>query len=180
MAAWDDEKATGPSHRDHMVDTRRPVRSPSPYRDDRSGSWWAIPVALLVGAALVAIGVALVRGTDGAGPVIGVAILGWGLSFVTQYGALAWYAVQVGHLRRRREEAALRGDPAAGLTDFDVKQFHVPMRPTYGTTTGAFGLLNPGDGPTPRLMRVARVLGVISMITMWGAAVIGVIASKVG
>lgn len=180
MAAWDHERAATPSHRDHMVGTRRPVRSPSPYRDDRSGSWWVIPLALLAGAALVAIGVALVSGTDGAGPVIGVAFLGWGLSLITQYGALAWYAVQVGRLRRRREEAALRGDPAPVLTDFDVRQFHVPMRPTYGTTTGAFGLLNPGDGPTPHLMRVARVLGVISMTTMWGAAVIGVIASKVG
>ena len=92
MATWDEQETATPSHRDHMVEMLRPVRSPSPYRDDRSGSWWAIPFALLAGAALVAIGVALIRATDDAGPVIGVAFLGWGLSFITQYGTLAWYA----------------------------------------------------------------------------------------
>lgn len=180
MATWDEKETATPSHRDHLVEMLRPVRSPSPYRDDRSGSWWAVPFALLAGAALVAIGVALIRATDDAGPVIGVAFLGWGLSFLTQYGTLAWYAVQVGRLRRRREQAALRGEPTPALTDFDVRQFHVPMRPTYSTTTGVFGLINPGDAPTPRLMEVAQVVGFISMVTMWGAAVIGVIASKVG
>lgn len=54
------------------------------------------------------------------------------------------------------------------------------MRPTYSTTTGVFGLVNPGDAPTPRLMEVAQVIGFITMITMWGAAIIGVIAAKVG
>lgn len=179
MAMWDEEKQVAPSHRDHLADALRPVRSSSPYRDDRSGSWWAVPFALLAGLALVVIGVALMRTSDGAGRVISIAFIAWGLCFITQYGTLAWYAVQAPRLRRRREESALRGEPAPDLTDFDVRQFHVPMRPTHSTTTGAFGLINPGDARAPRLMRAARTVGLVSTVTMWSAAVIGLVAAKV-
>lgn len=94
----------------------------------------------------------------------------WGVTLVSQYGVLAWYVVQIPRLRRRRLAAALHQRPAPSITDFDVRQFHVPL--AYVRSGLSFGLLDPGDAPTPRALKTARVVGTVATIVMWSAGAV--------
>lgn len=101
----------------------------------------------------------------------------WGVVLVSQFGVLAWYVAQIPRLRRQRLEAARHQRPAPSLTDVDVRQFHVPIRPTYFRSNPDLGLLDPGDAPTPRAMKAARVVGGVATIVMWGAGAVLVLAN---
>lgn len=177
--AWWDGQAARPPHEEHLRASARPLRATSPYDSDRTGTWWVAPLAVLAGLGLLAGGIALVASGSGAGRIAGVALVAWGVALTSQYGVLGWYALRVPALRRRRVEAAQRGEPAPPVTDFDVQQLHVPLRGTRAPGTGAaFGLLDPGDAPTPPGVRAARLVGVVATATMWAAAVTALVVGR--
>lgn len=176
MARWE----SGSSDRDRLADqlagSSRPTTSESTYRYDHSETWWFIPIALLLGLGLCAGGVALLVNVPGfRAQAAGVCVLAWGASFLSQYGVLAWYALQVPRLRRARIEAALAKAPTPALTDLDVKQFHVPMRRTYYAAP-RFGLIDPGDGPTPLLMAITQMVGIGAICVLFGSAILAAVA----
>ncbi|MBD7982043.1 hypothetical protein [Oerskovia merdavium] len=156
MAWWEDEK---PSLADQLADSSRPTRSASRYTTDHSRSWGSLPLWLLLGTAITVVGGAVLWSSQSAVTVcLGVTVLALGLFYLSQYGVLAFYALQVGRLRDRRTAAALAHESVPALTDDDVRQFHVPVRPSFAGPA-RLGLLDPGEGPTPPAMRVARIVG---------------------
>lgn len=102
------------------------------------------------------------------GRAAGVFLAAWGVVLVSQFGVLAWYVAQIPRLRRQRLEAARHQRPAPSLTDVDVRQFHVPIRPTCFRSNPDLWLLDPGDAPTPRAMKAARVVAESRRLS-WGA-----------
>ncbi|MCB7135658.1 hypothetical protein [Cellulosimicrobium marinum] len=169
MAWWDDEKR--PTLADQLADTSRPVSTPPPD-DDASAGWAAIPLWLLLGAALVAGGVALAAARIAFGlTAIGAGVVAWGGYLLSQFGVLGWYALRVPRLRAERVAAADRGDPDPALTDLDVRSWRVPVTWAYGRLQ--VGLLGPGDGAAPRALRVARVVGGWCAGLMLGLLVLG-------
>lgn len=178
MARWEPENSDRARLADQLAGSSRPTTSESPYEHDYSSTWSFIPVALILGLALAAGGIAVIANSSRfTALAAGVALLAWGMSFLSQYGVLAWYALQVPRLRRARIEAALAKAPAPALTDLDVKQFHVPMRSAYFPSAPRFGLLDPGDGPTPRAMGVAQGVGVVAICVLFLAAILVAVTS---
>lgn len=156
MAWWEDEK---PSLADRLADSSRPTSPASRYTTDHSRSWATLPLWLLLGSAITVVGAAVLWSAQSAVTVcLGVTVVALGLFYLSQYGVLAFYTLQVGRLRERRTAAALAHEPPPALTDHDVRQFHVPVRPSFAGPA-RLGLLDPGEGPTPRAMRVARIVG---------------------
>ncbi len=175
MAWWEDEKPSASRLADQLADSSRPTQPASPYADDRSGSWAVLPLWLLLGAAITAGGVALLVSMRSAtGVCLGTTVLALGLFYLSQYGVLAGYVLQVGRLRRRRVEAALAHQPPPALTDHDVRQFHVPIRPSYAGSAFV-GFLDPGDAPAPAGLRAARVVGGVCSAVF----VVGLVATLV-
>ncbi|ARU50398.1 hypothetical protein JOE63_003178 [Cellulosimicrobium cellulans] len=173
MAWWEEDRSP---LADQLADSSRPVRPVSPYEGDHSGAWAALPWWLLLGAAVTAAGIAVLRfsGTF-AVACLGTTVLALGLFYLSQYGTLAFYVLQVGRLRDRRAAAALAHEPPPPLTDHDVRQFHVPFR--RSSTGSAFlGLLDPGEGPAPTALRVARVVGGACTGVFVAGAVLTVVA----
>ncbi|KLN34713.1 hypothetical protein FB00_11135 [Cellulosimicrobium funkei] len=173
MAWWEDERS---NLADQLADSSRPVRSASPYEGDRSGAWATLPWWLLLGAVVTAAGVVVLRlaGTV-AGTSFGATVLALGIFYLSQYGVLAFYALQAGRLRDRRVAAALAHEPPPALTDHDVRQFHVPFRRSY-SGSASIGLLNPGEGPSPAALRVARAVGGLCIVVFVVGAVVTVVA----
>lgn len=169
MAWWEDEK---PSLADQLADTSRPTSPASRYTTDHSRSWATLPLWLLLGSAVTVVGVAVLwSAQSGVTVCLGVTVLALGLFYLSQYGVLALYTLQVGRLRERRTAAALAHEPPPALTDHDVRQFHVPVRPSFAGPA-RLGLLDPGEGPTPPAMRIARIVGgYCTAVFMVGAVV---------
>ncbi|MBD5785744.1 hypothetical protein IF650_06080 [Cellulosimicrobium terreum] len=171
MAWWEEER---PSLEDQLADSSRPLSASRP-EDDASGDWFAVPLWLALGAALAAAGVAVVvASSELALGALGVALFAWGAYFLSQYGVLGWYALQVPRLREQRIAADRLGGAAPTVSDLDVRSWRVPVR--LSAAGIRVGLLGPGDGAAPHALRAARVVGGCCVVLMIGAFALGALA----
>lgn len=132
-----------------------------------------VPIGIILGLILAAIGIALITSGLGAKPVnaplalAGGGLGAWALLLLVPYGTLVYYAIKKQVLISRRN----RGLPI-DLTPEDIDDYTVPLHTVPGVARLMMGQLSSGGKTTPIGMKRARAATFIAAALFFAAVAV--------